>query len=1471
MPQPTQDQLTATYSNDQALGLPQGTTARQLGVESSFNPNAVSPKGAQGYAQVMPKTLATLSERAGRQLDPTNFEDSLYIHREVMGENMKHFGNLPDALRAYNSGWDASKWDNTETNNYVQKITGADAVTKKLMLSQSGAGLRNQILAQQAGDRTELDRMQQYGDMSLVDAGTAQSGAELAAQTHYAGFGESMYQTFQWDTVTGRIADLFRQEAPEEGFQASPEMVQNMAQNAPLVYRNDDLRSYVQGADSTREWDRRMQWATERADFQQRAANTKGWRAGANGVGSLVAGFADPVTLLATWGAGSVVAAARGAYVSAEAASSLRAYAGAAAGGALGNMAVSAAVTKLSNQEVHWPEMFQQGLTGAVLGGAGHWVGNRFNVNRGATRGAELTDHEVIQRNIDEAGAQPPGNRGPGTFNSDVSDTPAYGPTGGLQAPAVELPLSRMDESARVGYHVEPTIADPRYRELHGSGVVTELRSAEDVRKVSNFQARAGEDIPATAKAFYSPQEDRVYVFSDRLSAADRADPTGLLMHEVGVHYGLERTIGTERYNQLAQAITESTDRRVQEALARVPEGTNPAARVEETLGYLAEHNPKLSAFQNAVSYVRNWLRESVPAFDRMRITTNDALRYIQGSLENVRKNGTLSEVNAATGQNLYSVEPIRDSLRLGPRADAFKAQMDNWQEVLPEETAQLRNRASNWYEFTKQLPVYKQFRQMFDSVGLKLGQSKSKGVRMWASRLGEDATGANRQHATSAAIDKERLQAGWRTAVLEAWHRLLPQMVSDEEKAILSQGPLGGAVEKRVGKMIAREREAHRKAVQAGQQYTSQASPAVRQMAGVLDSMFKDIGETGERFGDVGASNIKKLGYVGYMPYKFDWEYIHKMYNENPAEFNGFKAMIRQSYTEDLMQPAIDAMLKAGPVPTSELEALRVATVTRIEHLTDNYISQVIRDPKSRIDGAEEVWANMAADILREHWEGQNIGSQVAENFRKHLADRINDRERREFDLNRQDANGRSMMDYLDTDVGRMVSNATSKYAGTVALAKAGLRDATDRIALKDALRNDGAAPEEIDNIDFLMRSLADELGNKEMGAAKLLRQAAHFSMMGGLGFNAVADLGSVAATVGVKGFMKSLAGARLNPDSPLIRELNRTMPSVMGMDHRFHIYDTTASRVQPDNLLAQGTTFNRVMDAGGQMVNTLSGMKHVNQMAHNGYLPVMLEDMLDAIHGKDGGLTPARLADTGLFGETVTKIKAELDKHAPNRKRGDDINLDNWDDQSVADDFKNAVHRAAGQSLQRSFVGETPRWMSEGVVGSVMSQFKRFGITAAEKQAARNAFIGDANAVTGMAFATAWGAALYYAKTLAKTVGMDETQREKYMQENMSGVKLATGVMVMVNMSGLLPDAADLTQTLMGGGSHASGSPVAALGALQNITKGIGAVSHAAGSAVGLVDKPDYVRDFKTAWKVVPGSNTIFGAALVNSLSAP
>ncbi|AHB12135.1 internal virion protein with endolysin domain [Xylella phage Paz] len=103
-------------------GVPSQLFAGMWAVESGKGTNMTSRAGARGHFQTMPDTQATWEERTGRSFDPDNFDDSLNMAALTMRENMQKFKTIPDALRAYNSGWDRSKWGNDETSSYVGKI-----------------------------------------------------------------------------------------------------------------------------------------------------------------------------------------------------------------------------------------------------------------------------------------------------------------------------------------------------------------------------------------------------------------------------------------------------------------------------------------------------------------------------------------------------------------------------------------------------------------------------------------------------------------------------------------------------------------------------------------------------------------------------------------------------------------------------------------------------------------------------------------------------------------------------------------------------------------------------------------------------------------------------------------------------------------------------------------------------------------------------------------------------------------------------------------------------------------------------------------------------------------------------------------------------------------------------------------------------------------------------------------------------
>lgn len=106
--------------------IPAAFFARLIWQESRFDPRAVSPVGAQGVAQFMPKVANAMGLE-----NPFDPRAALPMSAQLLQTLYRTFGNLGLAAAAYNAGpkrvqdWLAKRGPlPDETRNYVQTITG---------------------------------------------------------------------------------------------------------------------------------------------------------------------------------------------------------------------------------------------------------------------------------------------------------------------------------------------------------------------------------------------------------------------------------------------------------------------------------------------------------------------------------------------------------------------------------------------------------------------------------------------------------------------------------------------------------------------------------------------------------------------------------------------------------------------------------------------------------------------------------------------------------------------------------------------------------------------------------------------------------------------------------------------------------------------------------------------------------------------------------------------------------------------------------------------------------------------------------------------------------------------------------------------------------------------------------------------------------------------------------------------------
>jgi hypothetical protein len=109
--------------------LPRDFFARLIWKESRFDPNAVSPAGAEGIAQFMPGTA-----KIRGLADSFDVEQAIPASARYLGELKTGFGNLGLAAAAYNAGETrVSRWLKSggflplETEDYVLDIMGEPA------------------------------------------------------------------------------------------------------------------------------------------------------------------------------------------------------------------------------------------------------------------------------------------------------------------------------------------------------------------------------------------------------------------------------------------------------------------------------------------------------------------------------------------------------------------------------------------------------------------------------------------------------------------------------------------------------------------------------------------------------------------------------------------------------------------------------------------------------------------------------------------------------------------------------------------------------------------------------------------------------------------------------------------------------------------------------------------------------------------------------------------------------------------------------------------------------------------------------------------------------------------------------------------------------------------------------------------------------------------------------------------------
>ena len=117
--------------------------------------------------QIMPATAQGLG------VDPSDPVQSIWGAANLVSQNLKQFGNVPDALRAYNAGPTPAHWGNPQTAAYVGKVAANYRPSAPAASDPEPAPMPQTAAAAPADAYTQL-----FGSSAPAAASTAPAAAQ---------------------------------------------------------------------------------------------------------------------------------------------------------------------------------------------------------------------------------------------------------------------------------------------------------------------------------------------------------------------------------------------------------------------------------------------------------------------------------------------------------------------------------------------------------------------------------------------------------------------------------------------------------------------------------------------------------------------------------------------------------------------------------------------------------------------------------------------------------------------------------------------------------------------------------------------------------------------------------------------------------------------------------------------------------------------------------------------------------------------------------------------------------------------------------------------------------------------------------------------------------------------------------------------------------------------------------------------
>ena len=176
-------------------------------------------------------------------------------------------------------------------------------------------------------------------------------------------------------------------------------------------------------------------------------------------------------------------------------------------------------------------------------------------------------------------------------------------------------------------------------------GLINIVENVEDLANLNipNFLITS---LPAGAKAFVL--DGKAYFIANRIT---RDESPGLLLHEIGAHYGLKRMLGATKYNELVSALKNkrNSDKDISAAFDYVteayPEFTESGDVniddpyfIDEVIARISESAPNNSLYRTIVANIKAFLRKLNMGWNVDNLSARQIQDLVQHSLKSAIK-----------------------------------------------------------------------------------------------------------------------------------------------------------------------------------------------------------------------------------------------------------------------------------------------------------------------------------------------------------------------------------------------------------------------------------------------------------------------------------------------------------------------------------------------------------------------------------------------------------------------------------------------------------------------------------------------------------------------------------------------------------------------------------------------------------------------------------------------------------------